>query len=90
MSADYCRGKIVLSTFKLILDKLLKNLLIANINNERKKSDGKNEKKCDRWKKALFGTQESAGAVIRRWSVNKIFGKNAQSSKANACAEVSF
>ena len=41
-------------------------------------------------KKALFGTQESAGAVIRRWSVNKIFGKNAQNSKANACAEVSF
>ena len=30
--------------------------------------------------KTLFGTEESAGVAIRRFSVNKVFAKTAQNS----------
>ena len=40
--------------------------------------------------KTLVETEESAGAVIRRCSVNKVLRKIAQISQENACAGVSF
>ena len=41
-------------------------------------------------RKTLVGTEESAGAVIQRCSINKVFGKTAENSQENTCAGVSF
>ena len=38
------------------------------------------------WKKNLVGTDESAKAVIRRFSVNMVFWKTVQNSQENTCA----
>ena len=40
--------------------------------------------------KSLIGTEEAAGAVIRRCSVNKVFWKIAENLRENNCARVSF
>ena len=40
--------------------------------------------------KTSVGTEESTKAVIRRCSVNKVFGKIVQNSQKNTCAGVSF
>ena len=40
--------------------------------------------------KTLVGTEESAGAVIWRCSVNKVFWKIAQNAQENTCTGVSF
>ena len=40
----------------------------------------KKRTKCDQWIKILVGTEESAGAVIRRCSVNKAFWRIAENS----------
>ena len=40
--------------------------------------------------KTLIGMEESAGAVIRRCSVNKVFRKTVQNSQENTSAGVSF
>ena len=40
--------------------------------------------------KTLAGTEEWAGAVIRRCYVNKVFLKIAENSLENTCAGVSF
>ena len=40
--------------------------------------------------KTLVGTEESAGAVIQRFSVNKIFWKIEENPRENTCAGVSF
>ena len=46
---------------------------------------------CAQWIKPwLEGRKESAGAVIWRCSVNKVFSKIAQNSQENTCAGVSF
>ena len=40
--------------------------------------------------KTLVGTEESAGAVIRKCSGNKVFSEIAQNSQENVGAAVSF
>ena len=38
----------------------------------------------------LVGTEESAGVVLRRYSVHKMFLKIAENSEENNCIGVSF
>ena len=50
----------------------------------------KNDKKLWPKDKTLVGTEETAGAVIQRCPVNKVFWKYTQSSQENTFAGVSF
>ena len=61
-------------------------LSTAKVKNGRKKND----KKLWPKDKTLVGTEESAGAVIQRCPVNKVFWKYTQSSQENTFAGVSF
>ena len=49
------------------------------INHKRKKNEWKTNKVWT-MDKTLVGTKESAGAAIRRCSVNKVFWKSAENS----------
>ena len=56
----------------------------------KQKKRGKKMNKVWSMDKTLVGTEESAGAVIQRCSVTKVFWKIAENSQENTCAKVYF
>ena len=52
----------------------------------KQKKRGKKMNKVWSMDKTLVGTEESAGAVIQRCSVTKVFWKIAENSQENTCA----